>query len=140
MFNRDRQSIRLQYADNVDLGSRWMIALWIKSYHGVPSPRNETLLTQARYDNRNETPHAFSIGLMSNPSAMGKLGLRFSAFLYNATSDKYQYVEYYYQNRLDITDGWLLIVVNLDNVSVPGQTTVTFKMRGSNSGTKETSS
>lgn len=94
------------------------------------------MLTQARYDNRNETPHAFSIGLMSNPSALGKLGLRFSAFLYNSTSDKYQYVEYYYQNRLDITDGWLLIVVSLDSVSVPGQTTVMFKMR--NYGTKET--
>jgi hypothetical protein len=78
------------------------------------------LLTQARYDNRNETPHSFSIGLMSNPSALGKLGLRFSAFLYNSVTDKYQYVEYYYQNRLDITDGWLLIVVSLDSVSVPG--------------------
>jgi hypothetical protein len=77
---------------------------------------------------------------MSNPSALGKLGLRFSAFLYNATTDKYQYVEYYYQNRLDITDGWVLIVVNLDSIAVPGQTTVTFKMRGSNSGTRETSS
>lgn len=57
---------------------------------------------------------------MSNPSAQGKLGLRFSAFLYNSVTDKYQYVEYYYQNRLDITDGWLLIVVTLDSVSVPG--------------------
>jgi hypothetical protein len=56
---------------------------------------------------------------MSNPSAMGKLGLRFSGFLYNAVTDKYQFVESYYQNRLDITDGWLLIVVSLDSISVP---------------------
>jgi hypothetical protein len=115
-----------------------MVGFWIKSFAGVPSPRNETLLTQARYDNRNETPHTFSIGLMSNPSAMGKLGLRFSAFLYNPLTDKYQYVESYYQNRLDITDGWVLIVVSVDAVSNPSQTSVMFKMRGSISGTKET--
>jgi hypothetical protein len=108
-----------------------MIAFWIKAYHGVPTPRNETLLTQARYDNRNETPHAFSIGLMSNPSAAAKLGLRFSAFLYNATIDKYSYVEAYYQNKLDIQDGWVLLVVGLDSLTIPTQTTVMFKMRNS---------
>ena len=71
---------------------------------------------------------------------MGKLGLRFAGFLYNPATQKYQFVEAYYQNRLDITDGWLLIVVSVDAVSTPGQTTVMFKMRGSNSGTKETTS
>jgi hypothetical protein len=57
VFDRERQAIRLQYADNIDLQKRWMMALWIKGFAGVPTPRNETLVTQARYDNRNETPH-----------------------------------------------------------------------------------
>ncbi len=73
-----------------------MIAMWVKSFAGVPTPRNETLLTQARYDNRNETPHQFSIGLMSNPLAPAKLGMRFSTFLFNTTTNAYQYVEFYY--------------------------------------------
>jgi len=74
---------------------------------------------------------------MSNPSALGKLGLRFSAFLYNAVADKYQYVESYYQNRLDIQDGWVLIVVGLDSVTDPTKTSVFFKMRSSSSSNKE---
>lgn len=130
----------MQYADNMDLGDRWMIGFWIKAYHGVPTPRNETLLTQARYDNRNETPHAFSIGLMSNPSAAAKLGLRFSAFLYDPVNDNYKYVEAYYQNKLDIQDGWTLIVVGLDSLTDPTQTTVMFKMRTSVATMRETAS
>ena len=70
-----------------------MIAMWVKAFSGVPtSPsRNETLLTQARYDNRNDTPYQFSIGIMSNPTSQAKIGMRFSAFLYNETSLRYQY-------------------------------------------------
>lgn len=73
-----------------------MMAVWIKAYQGVPTPRNETLLTQARYDNRNETPHAFAFGIFSNPTAAAKVGVRFTAFLFNDATQKYQYVEYNY--------------------------------------------
>ena len=82
VYTAERQGVRLQYADNVNLGKRWMVALWIKGFSGVPTPRNETLLTQARYDNRNETPHQFSIGVASG-STPATIGIRFSAFLYN---------------------------------------------------------
>jgi hypothetical protein len=44
-FNKEKQGIRLQYADNINLGQRFMMAFWVKSFFGVPSPRNETLLT-----------------------------------------------------------------------------------------------
>ena len=114
------------------------MALWIKSFHGIPTPRNETLLTQARYDNRNETPYQFSWGVMSNPSAPAKLGMRFSMFLYNSVTGYYQYQEAYYQNRLDIMDGWVLLVVGVDNVSDLTQTSVMFKMRNSITNQKET--
>jgi|LakMenEpi03Aug12_release.lakeMendotaPanAssembly.Ray.scaffolds.fasta_scaffold2366058_1 hypothetical protein len=68
---------------------------------------------------------------MSNPSAPAKLGMRFSMFLYNPLTTYFQYQEAYYQNRLDIMDGWVLLVVSVDNLSDLTRTTVTFKMRNS---------
>lgn len=107
-----------------------MIGLWVKAFAGVPPSRNETILTQARFDNRNETPHQFSIGLQTNPSATAKNGLRFSSFLYNTTTAKYQYVEFFYQGgKLDIQDSWHLIVVGLDSLTVPTKTTLLYKVK-----------
>lgn len=54
---------------------------------------------------------------MSNPSAPAKLGMRFSMFLFNPATGYYQYQESYYQNRLDIQDGWVLLLVSVDNLS-----------------------
>lgn len=71
-----------------------MIGVWIKTFYGVPSPRNETILTQGRFDNRNDTPYTFSFGLMSNPGALAKTGIRFSAFLYDPVAKNWPYVQF----------------------------------------------
>lgn len=93
-FWKEQQSVRLQYADNIDLKAGWMIGVWIKTFYGVPSPRNETILTQGRFDNRNDTPYTFSFGLMSNPGALAKTGIRFSAFLYDPVAKNWPYVQF----------------------------------------------
>jgi hypothetical protein len=67
---------------------------------------------------------------MTNPTATSKTGLRFSAFLFNTTTGKYQYVEFFYQGgKLDIQDSWHLIVVGIDSLTVPTKTTILYKVK-----------